>query len=35
MPIYLRAVMEGKTALPVNSVLYALVCTIIVVGFYF
>ncbi len=31
----LEAVIEGKTALPVNSVLYALVCTIIVVGFYF
>lgn len=31
----LEAVMEGKTALPVNSALYALICTIIVVGFYF
>ena len=31
----LEAVMEGKTALPVNSALYALICTVIVVGFYF
>ena len=31
----LEAVMERKTALPVNSALYALICTIIVVGFYF
>ena len=31
----LEAVMEGKTALPVNRVIYALVCTVVVVGFYF